>query len=85
MFRIDFAPPGDALAIEFSGGDSPLDIRFEQTSGGGKPATTFTATPAAQRQVLTPPDGYVFSGGVVEAIPQNYGLITYNGYELTVS
>ena len=85
MLRIDFAPPGDALDIGFPGGDSPLEIRFEQTSGGGKPVTTFTATPAAERQTITPPEGYVFSGGVVEAIPQNYGLITYNGYELTVS
>ena len=85
MLRIDFSPPADALAIEFPGGDSPLNIQFEQTSGGGKPETTFSATPAAQRQVITPPEGYVFSGGVVEAIPRNYGLITYNGYELTVS
>lgn len=74
VLQIDFVPTVNAL-----------DIKFEQTTGGGKPLTTFSATPTMERQIITPPVGYVFASGVVEAIPNNYGLITYNGYELMVS
>lgn len=44
-----------------------------------------TITPSNMAQVL-PVKGYSMRENIiVEPIPQNYGLITYNGFELTVS
>lgn len=84
MLQIDFAVDPDMLA-EFSAQDD-MSITFELVGvGGTKPETTFAATPGAEAQTILPPPGYVFSGGVIEPIPSNYGLISYSGYELTVS
>lgn len=43
------------------------------------------ATPTQEEQILTPDEGYYFSSVTVDPIPQNYGLITYNGYSIMVS
>lgn len=50
-----------------------------------KPTTVFDVVPGPVEQVITPPVGYVFSGGVVGAIPDNYGLIAWDGSTLTIS
>ena len=45
-----------------------------------------TATPSAETQILTPSEGVQgFSKVTVGPIPQNYGLITYNGSIITVT
>lgn len=45
-----------------------------------------TAVPSREEQVIRADDGYdALSKVVVEPIPKNYGLITYNGGVLTVS
>lgn len=42
-----------------------------------------TVTPTAQAQEITADDGYAgLSKVTVNAVPNNYGLITYNGYIL---
>ena len=43
------------------------------------------ATPSAQEQVFSVGNKHVLSDFVVHAIPNNYGLITYNGQYITVS
>ena len=44
-----------------------------------------TAIPSNNIQEILPSDGKYLSKVIIESIPKNYGLITYNGYELTVS
>lgn len=45
-----------------------------------------TVTPASKTQLVTPDDGFDALGSVkVEAIPNNYGLITYDGSRILVS
>lgn len=77
--------------IEFSIGDSqaaavleignPLIIRDPDPPYEGP----YTVTPSAQRQTLVT-RGYAMTGNVIiEPIPQNYGLVTYNGRILTIS
>lgn len=45
-----------------------------------------TVTPASTRQIITADPGFNAIGSVViEPIPSNYGLITWNGSVLTVS
>ena len=44
-----------------------------------------TVTPTNTIQEVFPSDGKFFDKVTVGAIPKNYGLITYNGFEITVS
>lgn len=44
-----------------------------------------TVTPSNERQTLTTHDLYVVDDIIIEPIPDNYGLITWNGSTLTVS
>ena len=45
----------------------------------------YTVTPSASQQTLVT-RGYAMTGNVViEPIPQNYGLVTYNGSIITIS
>ncbi len=56
-------------------------IEYEQEKYEG----SYTVTPSAETQTLNT-QGLVMTGDVVvEAIPSNYGLITWNGSYLTVS
>lgn len=62
---------------------------IERLSGGGGDvpiyAGPYEATPTQETQVI-PVLGYQMAQDfVVNPIPSNYGLITYNGFELTVS
>lgn len=63
---------------------------IERLSGGGGGdvpifAGPYEATPTQGTQVI-PTLGYQMAQDfVVNPIPSNYGLITYNGFELTVS
>lgn len=45
----------------------------------------YRITPNRQTQTLNTSGKYLQNNVVVEAIPSNYGLITYNGSEITVS
>ena len=45
----------------------------------------YTVTPSSQQQILATTDKYLNNNIVVNAIPSNYGLITWNGSILTVS
>lgn len=44
-----------------------------------------TVVPSAERQTLTTHDLYMVNDITIEPIPDNYGLITWNGSTLTVS
>lgn len=45
-----------------------------------------TVTPTNELQIIEPDVGYTaFSRAIINPIPQNYGLITWNGSTLTVS
>ena len=45
----------------------------------------YTITPTAQAQILQTKDMVCFDNITIEPIPDNYGLITWNGSALTVS
>lgn len=45
----------------------------------------YTVTPSAQRQVLPSGHHSLVEDIIIEPIPSNYGLITYNGSTITVS
>lgn len=54
--------------------------------GGGGRLQEKEVTPGEEDMVITPDDGFTgISAITVRAVPNNYGLITWNGSFLTVS
>lgn len=77
---IDFSVADSQAAAVLEIGN-PLIIRDPDPPYEGP----YTVTPSASRQTLFT-RGYAMTGNVViEPIPQNYGLVTYNGRILTIS
>lgn len=76
----------DSIGLHMGGGSSvPLEIGAT-VYGGGMPYTgNYEVTPSAQTQTL-PTENRQMSGNIIiNPIPSNYGLITYNGSVITVS
>ena len=68
----------DQIEVELTG-DFVFDKNFPRYED------SYHITPAAEEQVLQTKDKVLIGNLVVEAIPSNYGLITWNGSTLTVS
>lgn len=62
-----------------------LSGRISMTTIISPEIETKIITPNATIQEVTPSEGKLLSKVTVGAIPNNYGLITYNGFEITVS
>lgn len=60
-------------------------INRRRPGGSSKPEQTKSVTPSDEVQTVEPDEGYTLSAVTVQRIPSNYGKITYNGFELTVS
>lgn len=60
-------------------------VQIGIAQGTGK-VQSKTVTPTREAQTVTPDAGYdALSSVTVEAIPKNYGLITYDGSRILVS
>lgn len=76
--KVDF-DVGTIPQLEFDVGEAVLTV-------GGIPYTgPCEVTPCSEEVVLETSDKVMTSNIVVKPIPNNYGLITYNGYDITVS
>lgn len=63
-----------------------VDNTYRITVGSAPPYEgEYVITPTQERQVLETKNMTMTDNVTVEPIPKNYGLITYNGFELTVS
>lgn len=65
----------------------PINLdRIVMIHDGEEPYTgPYSVTPTQQRQVLPTATRSTIQDIVVEPIPNNYGLITYNGFGIMVS
>ena len=69
----------------FPVGPQGIDFIVEG-GGGGEPYTgPYSVTPSQEQQIIPVANKTPTRDIVVEPIPQNYGLITYNGSVITVS
>lgn len=69
-----------------SGELSPTSAGLQGTLATGWSLETITIVPSAETQTITASAGHDgFSSVTVSPIPQNYGLISWNGVTLTVS
>lgn len=62
--------------------DFPVDAK---ESGYSIYTGTYEVTPSAEAQALPSKDSVLLQNIIINPIPQNYGLITWNGSTLTVS
>lgn len=85
---------GDADLLETIDGDLSLDYSLSgelgiitEIHGGAYPEYTgpTTITPTTETQILNTNQKSVLSDITINPIPNNYGLITWNGSALTVS
>ena len=75
---------GGTIRGGISGG-SAIGARIEKGGGASPYSGDYTVTPSAQAQTLETGGHVLLSNITVEAIPSNYGLITWNGSVITVS
>ena len=61
------------------------NVRVINTGSAPPYEGDYEVTPSAEEQTLPTANRLLNKNIVVNPIPQNYGLITYNGYEITVS
>ena len=75
------------LSVSIGGGSSVgMSIDTAIVAGGGTPYTgEYRVTPTRETQTLATGGKTMARNIVVEPIPQNYGLITWDGSSLTVS
>ena len=63
-----------------------LDIMLADVSGGGDPYTgDYEVTPTQQTQRLATQGKFMTADVVINPIPSNYGLITWDGTKLMIS
>lgn len=61
------------------------NVRIIDTGSAPPYEGDYEVTPSAEEQRLLTANRLLNKDIVVRPIPRNYGLITYNGYEITVS
>lgn len=85
---------GDALLFDVIDGDALLDKKVDgdvgvyiPTTGAGLPEYTgpVEVTPTNQAQTLSTAMKSVLEDITINPIPNNYGLVTWNGSTLTIS
>lgn len=86
MFNISFSAPGN-FAVSFSAPQS-MEAKFENTTIlpiGQYYTGEYEITPTEETQILQTERLISAHNFVINPIPSNYGLITWNGATLTVS
>lgn len=74
------------LGVAVSGEQIHVDLATAVEVGSGTPYTgTYIVTPTEETQTLDTDSKYLTANVIVNPIPTNYGLITWNGTTLTVS
>lgn len=85
---------GDLLMVTQNDGDPDLDIQQDGEAGEVIKVVDYNhpiydgpieITPSRETQVLETQEKILITNIVVNPIPKNYGLITWNGSVLTVS
>ena len=83
MFIVDFQDTNSAFNVEFNAGDNFTvdlgNVTYDEYQG------TYDITPGASVQTLNTKNKILLDNIKVNPIPDNYGLITWDGATLTVS
>lgn len=76
-FDVSFAEANETISVDVG------SFQYVYITGN---LEDLTVTPTRETQTITPTgDVQGFDKVIVEPIPQNYGLVTYNGSTITIS
>lgn len=81
--KVDFNDDAD-FNVSFADGDA-FDVDFGYIPPQHEYEGSYEVTPTDQAQTLLTADKILAANIVIDPIPNNYGLITYNGSTITVS
>lgn len=79
---------GGSIHMEVSGGGSiPMELDQVRVVYYDRPAYTgdYTVTPSTERQILQTNGKRMTDDLVIEPIPNNYGLVTWDGVRITIT
>ena len=90
MFNITFPKPSKAFTVEFSTEPQEFDVQFSKTivvekTINDKYEGPYTVTPTRETQILETNGLLMRDNVTINPIPQNYGLVEYNGSRLRIS
>lgn len=88
MIAVPMSVAAATAGIQMGVGALGVGVEMEVNAAGGDvPAYTgpYSVTPNSERQVLETAGTKMVEDVIIEPIPDNYGLITWNGSTLTVS
>ncbi len=72
-----------SIDVEFT--QNTFNVEFGTTIAEGDYSGTYEVTPSNQAQILPTANKKLSQNIIINPIPNNYGLITWNGATLTVS
>lgn len=83
--KVKFQEQERAFPVSFGGNDTRINVEFSGGGGGVPYRGEYEVTPSSETQTLQTANRLLASNIVINPIPSNYGLITWNGSVLTVS
>lgn len=83
--KVKFQEQERAFPVSFGGNDTRINVEFSGGGGGVPYHGEYEVTPSSEEQILPTANTRLAHDIVINPIPSNYGLITWNGSVLTVS
>lgn len=90
-FNVRFNQTSQTLNVKFKSNNRRFDVRFKDLQQiTVRPDAEYyegeyNVTPTTEAQTLKTANKLMIENVVINPIPKNYGLITYNGFGITVS
>ena len=90
-FNVDLNIESNKIPVNFGNGEKHFTAGFAEFQQLHSPAEVeeytgaYEVTPTKERQILETRGKLATENIVIEPVPKNYGLITYNGFEITIS
>ena len=76
---------GSDISVDVSGGEKTIELALGEASGYPTYTGATEFTPTQETQIAFTAGKVVLEDIVINAIPYNYGLVTYQGNIITVS
>ena len=83
--NVDFIESPTSFQVGFNESASSFEVQMEQGKSIEIYDGSYDITPSSERQVLPMTLKEAIQDLIIEPIPNNYGLITYDGSIITVS
>lgn len=85
--KVSFFESDNSFQVRFNSSEDRISVKFDSFIGtSGEPYEgPYTFTPTQSTQIVLSKSKTLSDNITINPIPSNYGLITFSGFELTVS